>query len=268
MSALRIVVVGIFGRMGRRIAELASDDDRLAVVAGLDRTDATKAPGPFSAHGLPGDGIVLDGTAGLPACDVVIDFSSPTALAASIDKARAAGAALIVGTTGLDASHHALLDAAARDVAVLQAANTSVGVQLLIALVADAAARLGPPWAIEITELHHRHKVDAPSGTAVALRDAACAGRGLDPASSTRHGRQGHTGPRGSDEIGVHALRGGDVAGEHTVLFCGEGERLELTHRATDRGIFARGALDAAVWIAGRPAGRYTMADVLSLGRA
>lgn len=197
--------------------------------------------------------------------DVLIDFTSPAALEATLDAACEGKAALVIGTTGLEPHHHALIDAAAKSVPILQAANTSLGVTLLARLVEQAAAALGDDWDIEILDLHHRHKIDAPSGTALALGEAAARGRGISLASHSERGRDGIGSPRSSGAIGFAALRGGSAAGDHTVLFAGEGERIELTHRAESRRIFARGALRAALWLAGKPKGRYAMEDVLGL---
>ena len=198
-------------------------------------------------------------------CDVLIDFSAPAALAATLEAAQEGGCAVVVGTTGLEAGHHALIDEAAARIAVLQAANTSLGVTLLAQLVEQAARALGPDWDIEIAELHHRLKVDAPSGTALALGEAAARGRGIDLASHSDRGRDGITGARVEGRIGFASLRGGTAAGDHMVLLASESERIELWHRAENRSIFARGALKAAQWLSGRPAGRYAMADVLGL---
>lgn len=196
--------------------------------------------------------------------DVLVDFSAPSALAAHIAAAEAAGIGLVVGTTGLGADAHRLIDAAATRIPILQAANTSLGVNLLAALVRQAAARLGPDWDIEIVEMHHRHKLDAPSGTALLLGEAAAAGRGVALDAVAARGRDG-MGARAEGEIGFAALRGGSVAGDHVVILAAEGERIELGHRAESRAIFARGAIRAALWLAGRPAGRYAMADMLGL---
>lgn len=196
--------------------------------------------------------------------DVLVDFSAPSALAAHIAAAEAAGIGLVVGTTGLGADAHQLIDAAATRIPILQAANTSLGVNLLAALVRQAAARLGPDWDIEIVEMHHRHKLDAPSGTALLLGEAAAAGRGVALDAVAARGRDG-MGARAEGEIGFAALRGGSVAGDHVVILAAEGERIELGHRAESRAIFARGAIRAALWLAGRPAGRYAMADMLGL---
>ena len=236
----RIGILGAAGRMGRAIAE-AAEASGVPVAGGVDRD---------------GDPAALAGT-----CDVLIDFSSPAALTEHLAAARSSGRPIVIGTTGLTPDHHALIDAAAADIAVLQAANTSLGVNLLAALVEQAAARLGPDWDVEIVEMHHRHKVDAPSGTALLLGEAAARGRGraLGAPDLDRNGR------RQEGAIGFASLRGGSVAGDHQVILATEGERLELGHRAESRTIFARGALKAALWVAGKPAGRYTMADVLGL---
>jgi 4-hydroxy-tetrahydrodipicolinate reductase len=244
---MRIGILGAAGRMGRAIAEVAPALDA-KVVGGVDRDGAVF--GPFA-----------DAAALAVGTNVLIDFSVPDALAAHLDIARVDGGAIVIGTTGLTAEHQSMIDTAAQDVAVLQAANMSLGVNLLAALVEQAAARLGLDWDIEVLEMHHRHKVDAPSGTALLLGQAAAKGRGvtLGPPQHDRNGRR----PEG--EIGFASLRGGSVGGDHLVVLAAEGERIELGHRAETRAIFARGAIRAAQWLAGRPAGRYTMADVLGL---
>ena len=197
--------------------------------------------------------------------DVLIDFTAPSALEATLEAACEGHTAIVIGTTGLEPRHHALIDAAARSIPVLQAANTSLGVALLARLVEETARALGSDWDIEIAELHHRDKVDSPSGTALALGAAAARGRGVNLARVSDRGRDGIDGPRIAGHIGFASLRGGSAAGDHMVLFAGEGERLELRHLAENRDIFARGALKAATWLTGRPAGRYTMDDVLGL---
>jgi 4-hydroxy-tetrahydrodipicolinate reductase len=197
--------------------------------------------------------------------DVFVDFSAPAALEANLERAVEAGKPILIGTTGLDVGHQRAIDSAAGRIAVLQAANTSLGVNLLTHLVGQAAARLGEEWDIEIVEMHHRMKADAPSGTALLLGRAAAEGRGVELDRVSDRGRDGITGPRSEGAIGFAALRGGSVAGEHNVIFAAEGERIELGHRAESRAIFARGALRAALWLHGRPPGRYTMADVLGL---
>ena len=198
-------------------------------------------------------------------CDVFVDFSAPDGLERHVDLAIRHGKPLVIGTTGLTPDHHRMIDEAAARVAVLQSANMSLGVNLLCHLVRNAAASLGPEWDIEIVEMHHRHKVDAPSGTALLLGHAAAAGRGVALDDVADRGRDGMTGPRRDGDIGFAALRGGSVAGDHQVIFAGDGERIELGHRAESRTIFARGAVEAAIWIVRQPPGRYTMAHLLGL---
>ncbi|HEY0621626.1 4-hydroxy-tetrahydrodipicolinate reductase [Sphingomonas sp.] len=199
------------------------------------------------------------------AADALVDFSTPAALEAHLAAARAAGTPIVIGTTGLAAQHHALIDDAAREIAVLQTGNTSLGVVLLARLVREAAARLGPDWDIEIAEMHHRQKVDAPSGTALMLGEAAAAGREVALGEVRVADRAGLIGARAEGTIGFASLRGGTVIGDHMVVLAGTGERIELTHRAEERAIFARGAVRAALWLAGKPAGRYAMDAVLGL---
>ena len=197
--------------------------------------------------------------------DVLVDFSSPKALEANLDAAMAAGVPIVVGTTGLEERHHFLCDNAAETIPVLQTGNTSLGVTLLAHLVREAASRLGEDWDIEIVETHHRMKVDAPSGTALLLGNAAASGRGIALADHSERGRDGITGKRGIGNIGFASLRGGSVAGDHTVHFFADNERLAFTHIAENRAIFAKGAIRAAQWLIGKPAGRYTMPEVLGL---
>lgn len=198
--------------------------------------------------------------------DVLIDFSAPSALQASLDRAVAAGIPILIGTTGLDDFASRRIDSAAKDIAVLRAANTSLGVALLADLVERAASVLGPDWDIEILEMHHRMKADAPSGTALALGDAAARGRGAK--MTAERGRDGTNLKREEGAIGFASLRGGSVAGDHDVIFAGPEERLILSHRAENRMIFARGALAAARFLFGKPAGIYSMRDVVGAGEA
>jgi 4-hydroxy-tetrahydrodipicolinate reductase len=239
-----IGILGSEGRMGRAIAAIAADFGA-SVAGGID---------------ADGDPLALARTA-----DVLVDFTAPSALEANLAAAAEAGTPIVVGTTGLGQAHHDLIDAAAARVAVLQTSTTSLGITLLGRIVADAAARLGPDWDIEIVEAHHRHKVDAPSGTALLLGDAAAEGRGAPLADLKVVDRAGLIGARTEGTIGFASIRGGSIAGDHQVIFAGPGERLELTHRAESRDMFARGAVRAALWLAGKPAGRYTMAEVLGL---
>lgn len=225
-------------------------------------TQAIEAAG----HALSG-GIDKGGDAAelADASDVLLDFSAPAALQANLHAAIGAGVPLLIGTTGLVEANHTAIDAAARAIPVLQTGNTSLGVTLLAHLVREAASRLGPDWDIEVLEMHHRMKVDAPSGTALLLGEAAAEGRGIDLAQNSERGRDGHTGQRAAGAIGFASLRGGTVAGEHSVIMAGEQERITLSHFAEDRMIFAHGAVKSAGWLIGREAGRYTMQHVLGL---
>jgi 4-hydroxy-tetrahydrodipicolinate reductase len=239
-----IGIYGSAGRMGRAIATIA-ETEGASVAGGVD---------------AGGDPLAL-----AQASDVLVDFSTPAALEPHLAAAVAAGTPIVIGTTGLSAAHHALIEQAADVIPVLQTGNTSLGVTLLKELVRDAAARLGPEWDIEIVEMHHRHKVDAPSGTALLLGEAAAAGRETHLAEVRVDSRAGLVGARSEGTIGFASLRGGSVVGDHMVVFAGEGERIELGHRGEDRSIFARGAVKAALWLAGREPGRYAMAEVLGL---
>jgi len=239
--------IGIFGSMGRMGQAIAAAAPGLGaqVAGGCD---------------LGGDPAELAAKA-----DVLVDFSAPAALEAHLAAAQGAGRPIVVGTTGLSARHHMLIDKAAAGIAVLQTGNTSLGIGLLARLVREAAARLGPEWDVEIAEMHHRNKADAPSGTALMLGEAAAHGLGTTLAEAGVEGRAGLTGPRAAGTIGLASLRGGSVVGDHLVVFAAEGERVELTHRADDRAIFARGAVRAALWLADQPPGRYTMDQVLGI---
>lgn len=239
-----IGIYGSQGRMGQAIA-LAAPHHGARVAGGAD---------------LDGDAAALAGLA-----DVLVDFSAPAALEAHLAAARAAGKPIVIGTTGLGERHHAAIDAAAAEIAVLQTGNTSLGIALLTRLVREAAQRLGTDWDVEIVETHHRNKVDAPSGTALMLGKAAAEGLGTTLEDSAVFDRAGLVGARANGTIGFSSVRGGTVAGDHCVILAGTGERLELTHRAEDRAIFAEGAVKAALWLVGQPAGRYTMDQVLGM---
>ena len=264
-NPIRVGVLGAGGRMGQAIIAALADAPGLVLAGAVERAGHASCGQPAG----PGHSETLTICSNIGAiahkCDVLVDFTTPAALAVSLEAAQEAGCALVIGTTGLEPAHHAAIDAAARHIAVLQAANTSLGVTLLARLVEQAARALGPDWDIEIAELHHRMKVDAPSGTALALGEAAARGRGVDLATHSDRGRDGITGVRVPGHIGFAALRGGSAAGDHHVLLATEGERIELVHRAENRSIFARGAIKAAAWLAGKPAGRYGMDDVLAL---
>ena len=240
----KIGIIGSNGRMGQALVDaIAQAGHELA--GGVDK----------------GDDIGLL----IAASDVLVDFSSPHALELTLDACIAANKPIVIGTTGLEERHHYLIDDAAADIAILQTGNTSLGVTMLAALVHEAAARLGDDWDIEIVEMHHRMKVDAPSGTAMLLGEAAAKGRHIELASNSERGRDGITGARKTGAIGFASLRGGTVAGDHSVMFAGNEESITLSHRAENRAIFARGAVKAALWLAQQTPGRFTMPDVLGL---
>lgn len=240
----RIGIIGSAGRMGQALV------------------DAIAAAGEVHAGGVDKGDDVL---ALARMSDVLVDFSAPAALEGNLDAAMAAGVPIVVGTTGLEERHHWLCDNAAEQIAVLQTGNTSLGVTLLAHFVREAASRLGDDWDIEVVETHHRMKVDAPSGTALLLGEAAAAGRHIDLASHSARGRDGITGARKAGDIGFASLRGGSVAGDHTVHFLADDERIALSHLAENRRIFAKGAIRAAQWLLGKPSGRYSMPEVLGL---
>jgi 4-hydroxy-tetrahydrodipicolinate reductase len=266
MTPTRIVVFGGAGRMGRALLRAAIEHDAAAVAAVLTRPDSPLLGEPLSVQFGAAAPDLAFGAALDPDCgaQVLIDFTGPRAFDTALALAREHRLALVSGTTGLSDEQRARLDDAARVIAVLWAANFSLGVALLQRLVATAAAALPPAFDIEIVEAHHRHKQDAPSGTALALGRAAAKARGQIFDDVAVLARQGQVGPRRVGEIGFSVLRGGDIVGEHTVSFIAAGERLELTHRAGSRAVFALGALHAARWIAGKPPGRYEIADVLA----
>jgi len=269
IGTMKIGIVGCAGRMGRMlVAEVLSTDG--AVLSGGSEAPGSEFIGRDVAAlaGAEAAGIkVGDDTGALfQASDVIIDFTVPAATVKHAAMAGETGNALIVGTTGLEAGHIGVLEKAAEKAVIVRAANMSVGVNLLLGLTEQVAGALGDDYDIEIFEMHHRHKVDAPSGTALALGEAAAAGRGVDLGKVSQRVRDGHTGPRNPGDIGFATLRGGDVAGDHTVIFAGDGERIELTHKAGNRAVFARGAMRAAVWAAEQKPGLYSMRDVLGLG--
>ena len=260
---MRIGIIGMAGRMGRLLAEEAA-------AAGHGLAGGTVSPGsasPGSATASPG-GLPLfpDVTALAAACDVVIDFTHASIAARHAEALAAAGTPWVLGTSGLSAAAEAAVAQAATRIAVVYAANFAPGSTLLLALAEQMAAALpAEAYDAEILEMHHRQKVDAPSGTAVGLGRAVARGRGVRLEDVTESGRDGHTGPRKPGAIGFAALRGGQVVGEHTLLFAGASEHIALTHRAFDRRVFATGAIRAAGWVAGRAPGLYNMRDVLGM---
>jgi 4-hydroxy-tetrahydrodipicolinate reductase len=252
-SQIRIAVAGALGHMGRTVAAMVEVDPALALAARFDRPETQ------------GDGLV-DVDSALAAADVVIDFTTAAASSALAERAAGKGPALVIGSTGFDEAQVAAIARAAGSAAVVRAGNFSLGVNLLMGLVAQAARALpAQDWDIEIFEAHHHRKVDAPSGTALMLGEAAAAARGVELASVARRARDGITGARGAGEIGFSVLRAGGIVGEHSVTFAAEEEILTLSHSARDRALFARGAIAAAKWVAGRPPGEYDMQDVLGL---
>jgi len=262
-EALRVTITGAGGRMGQALARAAEGYSDLQLVAALDHADAESMGRPV----IPEASVRVssDIEAALAQCNVVVDFTRPEATMALLDAARRAGKGMVIGTTGFSASQLADIDTASADIPIVMAANFSLGVNLLRALVARATRSLGEQFDIEIVEAHHRHKVDAPSGTALALGEAAAEARGVSLDDVAVKSRDGHTGARPSGSIGFATVRGGDVVGDHQVFFLGDGERIEIGHRASSRATFANGALRAAAWLHGRTPGRYDMFDVLGL---
>jgi len=240
-----IGIIGSKGRIGHALVGAIGEQDELSHAGGVDQDD--------------------DFATLLAKSDVLVDFSVPEGLSNRLNLCAEAGKPMLVGTTGLEPSHHLSIDAAASSIAILQTGNTSLGVNMLAALVKEAASRLGDDWDIEIVEMHHRHKVDAPSGTAILLGEAAAQGRGISLDDHSERGRDGQTGARAKGAIGFASLRGGSVAGDHQVILASEEERIELGHRAENRMIFARGAVKAALWLTQQQPGRYDMTDMLGL---
>jgi 4-hydroxy-tetrahydrodipicolinate reductase len=255
--------------MGRSIVRALVEDRGATLVSAIERGNHSALGQDAGVlAGLPEPlGVALTSSleAALERAEVVIDFSLPDAAASLFLACAQRRVAAVVGTTGLDAPARAALDALCKVAPVVVAPNYSVGVNVLWALAAQAVRLLGPEYDIEVIEMHHRHKLDAPSGTAVRLTEVVAQARGVDARTAVRPGRTGVTGARTAEEIGVHALRGGDVVGDHTLVLAGPGERIELTHRAQSREIFALGAVKAAHFVVGRPPGLYEMTDVLGI---
>lgn len=259
MSA-RLCIVGPGGKMGQSLLAAASKRSDCLISALLARRESA-----LIGHRLEGIPVTASADEAMLQAEVYIDFSTPSATQAVAHAALVHKLPAVIGTTGLHAEAEAAIAELAAVAPVVVAANFSLGVTLLAALAQKVAAVVGPRWDAEVVETHHRAKRDAPSGTALAVAHAIAAGHGRNYAEVARHCRDGEIGPRPQGEIGVATMRGGDVVGEHTAVFFGEGERLELTHRATSRSIFANGAIAAAVWVKGQKPGRYSMQDVLGL---
>ena len=268
MSGMRLVVAGAAGRMGRMLVQAIHETDGATLAGALEREGSPalgQDAGLLAGIGANGVSISANALEILAQADGLIDFTSPAATIAYAGLAAQARIVHVIGTTGLSADDIEKIDAAARHAVVVRSGNMSLGVNLLAGLVKKVAQTLGEDFDIEIVEMHHRMKVDAPSGTALLLGEAAAKGRNIDLAARSVRARDGHTGARIAGDIGFATLRGGTVVGDHQVIFAGTGERIELAHRAEDRGIFARGALKAALWGHGRKPGHYNMADVLGL---
>jgi 4-hydroxy-tetrahydrodipicolinate reductase len=270
MSDMKIAVLGAGGRMGQALARVLADTPGCALAGGIEAKGSPYVGRDIGeVAGLEPIGIAIT-DAPLPvfaAVDGVLDFTTPASTLEFVALSAQARLVHVIGTTGLSAADEAKIEAAARHATIVKAGNMSLGVNLLAALTARVAAALGAEFDIEILEMHHKHKRDAPSGTSLMLGRAAAEARGVSLKDRAVWTRDGDTGPRRDGDIGFAALRGGDVVGEHRVIFAGPGERIELAHIATDRGIFARGAVKAALWARGRGPGLYSMQDVLGLGQ-
>ena len=265
---MRLVVAGAEGRMGQTLIRLINDEAGVVLAGALERPESGaigKDAGVVAGSGQLGVHITADIEGALSDADAIVDFTAPAATVAMTAAAAKAGVAHVIGTTGLTGADHQAIDAAAERTVIVQAGNMSLGVNLLAQFVRKAAEALDATFDVEISEMHHRHKTDAPSGTALLFGRAAADGRGIDLADRSVRSRDGHVGPRRAGDIGFASLRGGTTVGDHTVIFAGDGETIELTHRAFDRAIFAHGAIKAAQWARGRAPGRYSMADVLGL---
>jgi 4-hydroxy-tetrahydrodipicolinate reductase len=268
MSEMRLVVAGAAGRMGRTLVKLIGETPGVALSGALERPGASalgQDAGILAGVSALGVAITDDPLPLLIDTDGIVDFSSPSSTVELAALAAQARIAHVIGTTGLSEADLAKLAAAAWHAPIVRSGNMSLGVNLLASLVRRAARALGEEFDVEILEMHHRGKVDAPSGTALLLGEAAAEGRGVELKSHSERGREGITGPRQPGAIGFASLRGGGVIGDHSVVFAGDGERITLSHQAEDRALFARGALKAALWARGRKPGLYAMADVLGL---
>lgn len=267
MTQPRIGILGAGGRMGRQLIQ-AVQLAGYTLAAAVERPDSSligSDAGELAGVGALGVPVVGDLAQALPVCDVVIDFTTPAATEQHLRACQAANVAIVIGTTGFNDEQKQLLDDVAKRIPLVYAANYSVGVNVSIKLLELAAKTFGDSVDIEIVEAHHRHKVDAPSGTALMMGEAVANSLGRDLKQVAVYGREGHTGARERQTIGFETIRGGDIVGEHTVMFIGEGERVEVKHMATSRMNFANGAVRAAAWVITQPAARYDMLDVLNL---
>ena len=268
MSEMRLIVVGAGGRMGRNLVRAIAEEPGTVLVGAIEREGSEhlgRDAGELSGCGHLGVEIVDDALPVFARAEGVLDFTAPAATLAFAELSAQARIVHVIGTTGMSPDDIARLEPAARHAVLVRSGNMSLGVNLLAGLAKKAAAALDDAFDIEIVEMHHRNKVDAPSGTALMLGEAVAEGRGVSLAEHSVRSRDGHTGARAVGDIGFATLRGGSVVGEHSVMFAGPSERLVLSHSAEDRGIFARGAVRAALWGRGRKPGHYAMADVLGL---
>ena len=265
---MKIGVAGAAGRMGRILVDVVAASPGATLAGGSVRpgsADDGRDIGEITGIGTLGVAATSDPAALFDASDVVIDFTSPALTMAHLELAAATATPMVIGTTGMSTDERAAMAAAGVKTAIVFGANMSLGVNLLLGLMRQVAAALDEDFDIEVVEMHHRHKKDAPSGTALALAEAAADGRGVNLDDVADRGRDGMTGERRRGAIGMAALRGGDIVGEHNVIFAGHGERIEIGHRATSRTIYGRGAVKAALWLDGQSPGLYGMADVLGL---
>ena len=267
-DAIRVAIAGAAGRMGRTLVQAVGASEGMSVAGAVDREDHPLVGADAgTVAGIGGIGVPIEGSPerALAGCDVCIDFTLPGPTADHAAACRSHRRAMVIGTTGLAPGQLAVLDDAAGDIPIVHAPNMSVGVNLCFKLLDIAARALGDSVDVEIIEAHHRNKVDAPSGTAVRMGEIVAAALGRDLSECAVYGREGHTGARARRTIGFETVRAGDIVGEHTVMFAGDGERIELTHRAASRANFASGAVRAARWVVRQPPGLYDMQDVLGL---
>ena len=268
MSSMRLIVAGAGGRMGRTVIKAIADTDGVILAGAVDAEGSAvigRDAGELAGLGASGIKVEVDPAPLLARADGLIDFTIPAATIAFAEIVAKHGRVHVIGTTGLSPENEKLIAAAAQRSAIVKSGNFSLGVNVLEALVRRVARTLDQEFDVEIVEMHHNKKIDAPSGTALMFGRAAAQGRNVEFDRRSERGRDGHTGARGSGNIGFASLRGGTVVGDHTVIFAGPAERIELSHKAEDRMIFARGAVKAALWAHGRKPGLYSMADVLGL---
>lgn len=265
---IKVAIAGAAGRMGKILIEAVSLNPATALAGALEHTESSLLgtdAGELAGIGKNGVLISADLTEVVAQADVLIDFTIPAATVENVKACLAAGKAIVIGTTGLNAEQQAVIDTASDSIAVCQASNYSTGVNLCFKLLEMAAGVLNEGYDVEIVEAHHRHKIDAPSGTALSMGQAVANTLGRDLEKVAVYGREGQTGARDSDTIGFATVRGGDIVGDHTVMFAADGERVEITHKASSRMSFARGAVRAAAWLPSQAGGKYDMRDVLGL---